>query len=115
MLHELLVALLGFTGKFFIETENDIRLAENISLVQPSERNVLNEIVKVGFYYKNLETFFRKKSKGMYFQALQKAIQVHLLAPYRQCILDLEKIALKDGILLSLVQQNVDQVGISII
>ncbi|XP_078445442.1 GAMMA-TUBULIN COMPLEX PROTEIN 4 isoform X1 [Wolffia australiana] len=74
MLHELLLALVGYTGDFVIdvraprepldnfasEISDDsptFRLAADISFIHPSERCVIERLLPLGFYYRELDRF----------------------------------------------------------
>lgn len=79
MLHELLLALLGYTGDLIIDQrehqqslgvklspdaptaeEPTFVLAPDLSFIQPSERDVLKKIIALGFYYRELDRFATK-------------------------------------------------------
>ncbi|XP_042375540.1 gamma-tubulin complex component 4-like [Zingiber officinale] len=77
MLHELLLALLGFTGDFVIDEreqaetlgldshhqfpeEPTFKLAPDLSFLHPSERSLIERLVSLGFYYKELDQFATK-------------------------------------------------------
>ncbi|CAL5425982.1 unnamed protein product [Camellia sinensis] len=79
MLHELLLALLGYTGDLIIDEREDqkslgiflspdtpisdertFKLAPDISFLQPSERDVIGRIITLGFYYRELDRFAAK-------------------------------------------------------
>ncbi|XP_047332836.1 gamma-tubulin complex component 4 [Impatiens glandulifera] len=79
MLHELLLALLGYTGDLIIDEreqrasigvtlspdapiseECTFRLAPDLSFIQPSERSVIERIITLGFYYRELDRFASK-------------------------------------------------------
>ncbi|XP_015891957.2 gamma-tubulin complex component 4 [Ziziphus jujuba] len=79
MLHELLLALLGYTGDLIIDErehqkslgiglapgapisdEPTFKLAPDISFLQPSEKDLIERIVTLGFYYRELERFATK-------------------------------------------------------
>ncbi|KAG0489937.1 hypothetical protein HPP92_006800, partial [Vanilla planifolia] len=79
MLHELLLALVGCTGDFVID-ERDLqeilpesagpipeypdqptfRLAPDLSFIHPSERAVIERLLPLGFYYRELDHFAAK-------------------------------------------------------
>ncbi|KAL8149077.1 gamma-tubulin complex component 4 homolog isoform X2 [Apium graveolens] len=81
MLHELLLSLLGYTGDLIIDerehrsslgishlsphapisqTKPTFKLASDLSFLQPSERDVIERIVTLGFYYRELNRFATK-------------------------------------------------------
>uniref|UniRef100_A0ACD5ZNC7 Uncharacterized protein n=1 Tax=Avena sativa TaxID=4498 RepID=A0ACD5ZNC7_AVESA len=77
MLHELLLALLGFTGDFVLDSSSarlrsapgeaggagdaDVgpafRLAPDLTFLQPSERSAIERLISLGFYYRELNRF----------------------------------------------------------
>eukprot|EP00267_Zea_mays_P022871 XP_008648027.1 uncharacterized protein LOC100381625 isoform X1 [Zea mays] len=79
MLHELLLALLGFTGDFVLdvslprrraasqdagedgngdgEVGPSFRLAPDLTFLQPSERTAIERLISLGFYYRELNRF----------------------------------------------------------
>ncbi|XP_057966554.1 gamma-tubulin complex component 4 homolog isoform X2 [Malania oleifera] len=76
MLHELLLALLGYTGDLIIDErdhQNSIgvrfspdapasdecpfKLAPDLSFIQPSDRDAIEKIISLGFCYKELDRF----------------------------------------------------------
>ncbi|KAM0892678.1 hypothetical protein ACQ4PT_025588 [Festuca glaucescens] len=79
MLHELLLALLGFTGDFVLHNPSfptrrrpspaeaggagdadmgpAFRLAPDLTFLQPSERSAIERLVSLGFYYRELNRF----------------------------------------------------------
>lgn len=81
MLHELLLSLLGYTGDLIIDerehrnslgisplsphapisqTKPTFKLASDLSFLQPSERDVIERIITLGFYYRELNRFATK-------------------------------------------------------
>ncbi|XP_062088865.1 gamma-tubulin complex component 4 [Humulus lupulus] len=79
MLHEILLALLGYTGDLIIDQrehynslgiplppdapvadEPTFKLAPDISFLEPSERDLIERIVTLGFYYRELDRFSTK-------------------------------------------------------
>jgi gamma-tubulin complex component 4 len=81
MLHELLLALLGFTGDFVLDAASSpsatrrrrpvppeaaaggdvgpasFRLAPDLTFLQPSERSAIERLISLGFYYRELNRF----------------------------------------------------------
>ncbi|TKY52512.1 Gamma-tubulin complex component 4-like [Spatholobus suberectus] len=120
MLHELLLALLGYTGDLIIDrrdhliTETPIsdectfKLAPDISFIDPSDRELIERIIVLGFYYREMERFsakcrnlswirssnanpLEKKEKGsVYRRALANGI-VEILSVYRSAVLHIEQ------------------------
>ncbi|XP_010431334.1 PREDICTED: gamma-tubulin complex component 4-like [Camelina sativa] len=83
MLHELLLALLGITGDLIVDEreqrktlglafnshsplsdECTFQLAPDISFLEPSERDLIERLIKLGFYYRELDRF-AKKSRNL--------------------------------------------------
>ncbi|PKA60719.1 Gamma-tubulin complex component 4 like [Apostasia shenzhenica] len=79
MLHELLLSLVGYTGDFVMDerdqretlsesldaasdfqNEPTFKLAPDLSFIQPSERDVIERLLPLGFYYKELDRFATK-------------------------------------------------------
>ncbi|KDP28172.1 hypothetical protein JCGZ_13943 [Jatropha curcas] len=79
MLHELLLALLGYTGDLIIDErehqksigvrlspdasisdERCFKLAPDISFIEPSDRDLIQRIISLGFYYRELDRFATK-------------------------------------------------------
>ncbi|XP_072955339.1 gamma-tubulin complex component 4 [Typha angustifolia] len=93
MLHELLLALLGFTGDFVIDEREQpealgsdphqipddygptFKLAPDLSFIQPSERSVIERLISLGFYYRELNRF-ATKSRDLSW--IQSAVDVPL-------------------------------------
>ncbi|KAI4319395.1 hypothetical protein MLD38_032995 [Melastoma candidum] len=76
MLHELLLALLGYTGDLIVDDRErgpspaapspsdapifedcTFRLAPDISFLDPSERDLIERLITLGFYYRELDRF----------------------------------------------------------
>ncbi|GAB2281613.1 Gamma-tubulin complex component 4 [Dionaea muscipula] len=80
MLHEILLALLGYTGDLIVDEREQqsslgiaslhpdaavssyctFKLAPDLSSIQPSDRVVIEKIVALGFYYRELDRFATK-------------------------------------------------------
>ncbi|GMH30858.1 hypothetical protein Nepgr_032701 [Nepenthes gracilis] len=80
MLHEILLALLGYTGDLIIDLreqrnslgidvlspdapvseEPTFKLAPDLSFIEPSDRDVIERVVALGFYYRELDRFATK-------------------------------------------------------
>lgn len=142
MLHELLLALLGYTGDLIIDVREEdsgahiplspdapisqeptFKLAPDVSFVQPSERDVIERIITLGFYYRELDRFAAKSrnlswirspnespmsrtsllSKGktlkqsVYRRAIANGI-VEVLSVYRSAVLHIEQKLLSDSL-----------------
>ncbi|KAL6515969.1 Gamma-tubulin complex component 4 [Orobanche gracilis] len=154
MLHELLLALIGYTGDLIIDErehqetlcvnlspdalladEPTFRLAPDLSFVQPSDREVIERVITLGFYYRELERFAAKSrnlswirssnesplsrateiSKGkkvkpsVYRRALGNGI-VEVLSVYRSAVLQVEQKLLFDSLpILATVTQGLNK------
>ncbi|GER24727.1 gamma-tubulin complex component 4 homolog [Striga asiatica] len=154
MLHELLLALVGYTGDLIVDErehqqtlrvnlspdapladEPTFRLASDISFIQPSEREVIERVITLGFYYRELERFAAKSrnlswirssnespllrateiSKGkkvkpsVYRRALANGI-VEVLSVYRSAVLQIEQKLLSDSLpILATVTQGLNK------
>lgn len=140
MLHELLLALVGYTGDLVIDerderetpsdssdifsdfpVESTFKLAPDISFIQPSERDVIERLLPLGFYYRELDHFaaknrhlssfqlakhfhctqapeLQKESSGktsVYRRAIANGI-VEILSVYRSAVLQVEQNLLSD-------------------
>ncbi|CAM8980751.1 unnamed protein product [Rhodiola kirilowii] len=142
MLHELLLALLGFTGDLIIDErehqqsigvnlspdapvaeECTFKLAPDISFIQPSDRDVIERLISLGFYYRELDRFATKSrdlswirsanvsplsrisesSKGkkekpsVYRRAIANGF-VEILSVYRSAVLHIEQKLLSESV-----------------
>ncbi|ERN00256.1 gamma-tubulin complex component 4 isoform X2 [Amborella trichopoda] len=141
MLHEVLLALLGYTGDFIVdEMENanpssgclsrdsdvaeecTFSLAPDITFITTSQRDVLERLIPLGFYYRELDRFATKSrnlswirlmhddpqphvsnSKGkskqpsVYRRALANGI-LEILSVYRSAVLQIEQTLLSDPV-----------------
>ncbi|KAG8228219.1 hypothetical protein J437_LFUL004344, partial [Ladona fulva] len=115
MLHEVLLALSGYPGSFFVENDNRIQVAESIDFLQDSERTLLNRILRIATEYKALKNFIdyqndlfyttltdeynpngtEHQCPGRYLQAFCNGLE-EVLMPYNQTLLDLEMEILND-------------------
>ncbi|GLT47189.1 hypothetical protein SLA2020_209010 [Shorea laevis] len=154
MLHELLLALLGYTGDLIIDErdhqkslgiqfspdspisdECTFKLAPDISFIDPSERDLIQRLVALGFYYRELDRFATKSrnlswirsaeasplgraaelSKGkaekpsVYRRAISNGI-VEILSVYRSAVLHIEQKLLSESIpILATVTQGLNK------
>ncbi|XP_039048142.1 gamma-tubulin complex component 4-like [Hibiscus syriacus] len=102
MLHELLLALVGYTGDLIIderEHQNSLgihlypdaaisghhcfKLASDVSFIDPSERDLIERLVSLGFYYRELDRFTTKsrnlswiRSGGVLLSPLDRASEL---------------------------------------
>ncbi|KAK7277758.1 hypothetical protein RJT34_22775 [Clitoria ternatea] len=120
MLHELLLALLGYTGDLIIDRRDQIaaetpisdectfKLAPDISFIDPSDRELIERIIVLGFYYREMERFSaksrnlswirstnvnplsKKEKQSVYRRALANGI-VEILSVYRSAVLHIEQ------------------------
>ncbi|KAL5561443.1 hypothetical protein UlMin_031190 [Ulmus minor] len=138
MLHEVLLALLGYTGDLIVDErelhkslgiglapdapisdEPTFKLASDISFLQPSERDLIERIVALGFYYRELDRFATNSrnlswirsanaghselSKGksgkqsVYRRAIANGI-VEILSVYRSAVLHIEQKLLSETV-----------------
>ncbi|XP_074582280.1 gamma-tubulin complex component 4 [Curcuma longa] len=156
MLHELLLALLGFTGDFVIDEREQaetlglgglagpphqfpeqptFKLAPDLSFLHPSERSLIERLVSLGFYYKELDQFATKsrnlsfihsaknfslsqdlevqKDKVRKGSAYRRAIAnglVEILSVYRAAVLQIEQNLLSDPLpILATVTQGLNK------
>ncbi|KAJ7972974.1 Gamma-tubulin complex component [Quillaja saponaria] len=128
MLHELLLALLGYTGDLIIDEREQLspnspisdeltfKLAPDISFIDPSDRELIEKIITLGFYYRELDRFSTKsrnlswirsanvhpqertselskakiETPSMYRRAIANSI-VEILSVYRSAVLHIEQ------------------------
>ncbi|XP_020684188.1 gamma-tubulin complex component 4 [Dendrobium catenatum] len=140
MLHELLLALVGYTGDLVIDERDEretlfdssdpisdfpveptFKLAPDLSFIQPSERDVIERLLPLGFYYRELDHFaakhrhlssfqlakhyphaqateVQKESSGkasVYRRAIANGI-IEILSVYRSAVLQVEQNLLSD-------------------
>lgn len=133
MLHELLLSLVGYTGDLIIderEHQNSLgipvsnehrsfKLAPDISFIQPSDRDLIERIISLGFYYRELDRFATKsrnlswirsanpnnelsnknvqEKQSVYRRAIANGI-VEILSVYRSAVLHIEQKLLSESI-----------------
>ncbi|GAB4829907.1 Gamma-tubulin complex component 4 [Ancistrocladus abbreviatus] len=141
MLHEILLALLGYTGDLIIDEreqrtslgilspdapvsdERTFKLAPDLSFIQPSDRDVIERIVTLGFYYRELDRFATKsrnlswvrsgnicplsrteeiarrknENQSVYRRAIANAI-VEILSVYKSAVLHVEQKLLAESV-----------------
>ncbi|XP_027363388.1 gamma-tubulin complex component 4 homolog isoform X2 [Abrus precatorius] len=120
MLHELLLALLGYTGDLIVDRRDQLtvetpvseectfKLAPDISFIDPSDRELIERIIVLGFYYREMERFSAKsrnlswirssnvnplekrEKASVYRRALANGI-VEILSVYRSAVLHIEQ------------------------
>ncbi|CAK9327996.1 unnamed protein product [Citrullus colocynthis] len=155
MLHELLLALLGYTGDLIIDErehynslglnhlpldapisgEPTFKLAPDISFLEPSERDLIQRIIVLGFYYRELDRFATKsrnlswirsgngsslpistesskdkiENPSLYRRAIANGI-VEILSIYRSAVLQVEQKLLSETVpILAIVTQGLDK------
>jgi len=107
MLHELFLSLLGFPGDVIVEEGGTYRVRASFDLLTASERQQVNRIVPLGYYYARLKAFeaFYEVKWGVQrgdpdFQFYRTAMSLgiaDLLAGYVQDVADLEQLVLEEG------------------
>ncbi|CAN4091406.1 unnamed protein product [Withania somnifera] len=137
MLHELLLALLGYTGDLIIDLREEqqsgahiplsadapisheptFKLAPDVSFIQPTKRDVIERIITLGFYYRELDRFAAKSrnlswirapnesptsqvltsKQSLYRRAIANGI-VEVLSIYRSAVLLIEQKLLSDSL-----------------
>ncbi|KAK6179894.1 hypothetical protein SNE40_012146 [Patella caerulea] len=111
MYHEILLALSGNTGGIFRDKGDGIKVIADLPFINPSEISILNELGKLGTYYKHFQQFITKYSNalsvhhrtlkseedlhGLYLKAACHGIDI-VLQDYRQSLLSLEKDFIQD-------------------
>ncbi|XP_027117835.2 gamma-tubulin complex component 4-like [Coffea arabica] len=155
MLHELLLALLGYTGDLIVDEREQqdtlrinlspdapiseecftFKLAPDISFIQPSERDAIERIIKLGFYYRELDRFAtksrnlswirssnespssrtselfkgKKEKQSVYRRAIANGI-AEVLSVYRSAVLHIEQNLLSDSLpILATVTQGLNK------
>ncbi|KAK6940492.1 Gamma tubulin complex component protein, N-terminal [Dillenia turbinata] len=142
MLHEILLSILGYTGDLIIDErkhQNSLgihlspdsltsdkptfKLAPDLSFIQPSDRDVIERIITLGFYYRELDRFATKsrnfswirsttestlsrtsellKGKSENSSAYRRAIAngiVEVLSLYRSAVLQIEQKLLAESV-----------------
>ena len=63
MLHELLLALLGKTGNIVIEDDQAFKINPDITFISDPEKEILNKICILGYYYLRIEKFLDENHK----------------------------------------------------
>jgi hypothetical protein len=123
MIHELLLTLLGFTGDILIETpdKSSIQVKPGFDLLTPSERDQLNKIAPLGWYYSHLVSFVEQHEiqwgqthrVHTYLTAMSLGIQDYL-EEYNASIAELENRVVCEGTVpLSYVTQHFQKYLIS--
>lgn len=118
MLHELLFSLLGFIGDIVIDDGSTFRVKDGFDLLRESERDLVNRISPLGWYYVKLNDIVQKYDIGWSREAamcayIASAVQgvSDLLAEYVADVSFLEQLILSDGPMpLSQVLQHLQKV-----
>jgi hypothetical protein len=63
MLHEILFALLGKTGDIIQERYNKYLTNTKINFISLPEREMINKIVQLGYFYAKIEAFLEENYK----------------------------------------------------
>ncbi|CAN1268253.1 Gamma-tubulin complex component 4 [Linum perenne] len=130
MLHELLLALLGYTGDLVVDERfnfspdssisdnRPFKLAPDLSFLHPSDRDLVERIIALGFYYRELDRFasqsrnlscvrssyaspvaelFNNATESVYRRAIANGI-VEILSIYRSAVLHIEQKLLSETV-----------------
>ncbi|KAK5622990.1 Gamma-tubulin complex component 4 [Crenichthys baileyi] len=128
MIHELLLALSGYTGTIFTWNKRaGLQVSQDLPFLHPSETSVLNRLCKLGSDYIRFTEFIEQHTghvyqqehhtnqpnqtglHGVYLRAFCTGLD-SMLQPYRQALLDLEQEFLGDPHLtISHVNYKLDQ------
>ncbi|KAL8192009.1 hypothetical protein R6Q57_028130 [Mikania cordata] len=141
MLHELLMSLLGYTGDLVVDEREHrlsiglapddpisgqctFKLASDISFIDPSERDIIEKTITLGFYYRELDRFATKsrnlswirfrnesptKNQSVYRRAIANGL-VEVLSVYRSAVLHMEQKLLSDPLpILATVTQSLNK------
>jgi len=113
MLHELLLSLVGKTGQVIIPGNQCFQIDPSIDFLSDAEKELLNKICILGYHYSQIEKFLQQSSqsafdieyqymphdisekKSIYNKAFCYGLE-GLMEEYRERILDLERIFLKE-------------------
>jgi hypothetical protein len=57
MLHEIFLSLLGFTGDIIVEGEDTYQVSSTFDLFTAAEKQQINRLVPLGWYYASLSSF----------------------------------------------------------
>ncbi|KAI7753890.1 hypothetical protein M8C21_023564, partial [Ambrosia artemisiifolia] len=121
----------GYTGDLVVDdTEHRLsdqctfKLAPDISFIEPSERDIIEKIITLGFYYRELDLFATKsrnlswirsgnesskKSQSVYRRAIANGL-VEVLSVYRSAVLHVEQKLLADPLpILATVTQSLNK------
>jgi hypothetical protein len=98
MLHELLLSLVGYSGNVIVETREGFHLAPDFPHLHPSERELIDKICCLGYYFLQIDSYVQKHSQfspveGFYVRAMCEAINL-TLDNYRACVLKAEQTVL---------------------
>ncbi|WIA33536.1 hypothetical protein OEZ86_006660 [Tetradesmus obliquus] len=116
LLQELLMALVGYTGDVFVDTSsgglNDellepdrctVQLATDLNWVSPQDREALDDLVRLGFHYRQLQRFVQQEqqpcsrlSRSLYRQALCAGL-AEVLAVHEDEVVLLQQQLLQQG------------------
>lgn len=122
MLHDIFYALLGFVGDIIVAEEDCYRVKDGFDLLRDAEREQINRIVQLGWFYTTFQTFIQKydlrwgcMSDRQRFQTYKAAVSQALedvLTEYVDDITYLEQLVAKEGnIPLSHIIQHLQKVN----
>ena len=80
MLQDLLVALLGFTGDVIVEREDTFSVVEGFDLLSISEREAMNKICPLGWFYVKLRLFSERHAVQWGSSSSEDGFQSYLAA-----------------------------------
>ncbi|KAI3996465.1 hypothetical protein MKX01_001303 [Papaver californicum] len=142
MLHELLLALVGYTGDLIIDErehqeslgvsvatdspiseESTFKLAPDLSFIEASERDVIERLISLGFYYRELDRFASKSRDLSWIRSTnntpslpQQLVLLRgktknpsffvLLPPLHELIVEIERADIRGGELLNLLHKR---------
>lgn len=117
MLHELLLALNGFSGSIFVQDKNSmvVKVVANLPFIHPAEETMLNRICRLATHYMKFQSFIREKGNsscrgdslrpGLFLRSFCLALD-EILEPYRKTLVRVEKELLSDPHLTAAYVQN---------
>lgn len=104
MLHELLFSLLGFTGDIIVDDGVTFRVKDGFDLLRESERDLVNRIAPLGWYYVKFGGIIERNDIGWGQQSLPRVYMMSvaqgmsdLLTEYVADVSFLEQLVLSDG------------------
>jgi hypothetical protein len=104
MLHELLFSLLGFVGDIIVDDGNTFRVKDGFDLLRESERDLVNRIAPLGWYYVKFGVLIERNDIGwgqqsqprVYMMSMAQGLS-DLMTEYVADVSFLEQLVLSDG------------------